>query len=156
MTSDSLAVEAESLQTENAGSLAGSGQPCSEQAASEPAGSEAISNISVSHEIISRKFSQDPHQHTYDQAAEAVVELGNRLIDEDDSADVWDVAAGMMAGAVQYWLFARQPCSNPSCDACTEVADAQARMRVLLAEVQQLAEDSDFYDSEQDTHVGNA
>ncbi len=98
----------------------------------------------------------DSHQHTYDQSAEAVVDLGNRMIDEDESVDAWDVASGMLAGAVQYWLFARQPCNKPACEACAEVVTAQRRMRVLLAEVQHMAEDSDHDDSPQDVYTGTA
>ena len=39
---------------------------------------------------------------TYDQVAEIVIELGNRMLEEDESADVWEVASGLMAGAVQF------------------------------------------------------
>jgi len=92
----------------------------------------------------------DDELHTYDQAAEGVIELANGIIDSDESADVWDVASGMLAAAVQYWLFTRQPCNNPMCEACGETGTAQRRMKVLLAEVQRLAEDSDCYDTPQD------
>jgi len=98
----------------------------------------------------------DSHQLTYDQAADAVVELGKQIIDEDDSSDMWDVASGMLAGAVQYWLFARQPCSNSACGVCTEVICAQQRLRILLAEVEQMAEDADHYDAAHDVQTGTA
>jgi len=98
----------------------------------------------------------DSDQHTYDQAAEGVVELGNQMLDADDSADLWDIGSGMLAGAVQYWLFSRQPCNNPICGACEEASTAQRRMRLLLAEVQRLAEDSDCYDAPQDMKSGAA
>jgi len=98
----------------------------------------------------------DQDQQTFDQAAEGVVELGNKMLDDDDSADIWDVASGVLTGAVQYWLFSRQPCSNPMCEACAETGTAQRRMKVLLAEVQRLAEDSDCYDSPGDIHSGAA
>jgi type II secretory pathway component PulM len=98
----------------------------------------------------------DSHQLTYDQAADAVVELGNRMIEEDDSADMWDVASGMLAGAVQYWLFARQPCANPACEACADVMSAQQRIRTLLAEVEQMAEDADHYDAAHEVQAGTA
>jgi len=94
--------------------------------------------------------------HTYDQAAEAVIELANKIVEEDESADIWDVGSGVLAGAVQYWLFSRQPCNNPVCEACAESSTAQRRMKLLLAEVQRLAEDSDCYDSPQDVQSGAA
>ena len=49
---------------------------------------------------------------TYEQVAETVIELGNQLIDEDESADIWEVASGIMAGAVQFWLASHQPCDD--------------------------------------------
>ena len=100
-------------------------------------------------------MSDSLHQ-TYDRAADAVVELGNQMVRGDDSIDVWDVASGMLAGAVQYWLFARQPCNNASCEACEEVITAQRRLRLLLAEVEQMAEDADSYDLHRDAHTGTA
>ena len=39
-----------------------------------------------------------------DAAAEQVVELGNSMLEADDEADSWDVADGLLAGAVQFWL----------------------------------------------------
>lgn len=100
-------------------------------------------------------MSDSLHQ-TYDHAADAVVELGNQMVRGDDSVDVWDVASGMLAGAVQYWLFARQPCNNPSCEACEEVITAQRRLRLLLSEVEQMAEDADSYDLHREAHTGAA
>ena len=47
----------------------------------------------------------DLSTNSYDHVAEAIVDLGNRILDEDDSADVWEVASGILAGAVQFWLF---------------------------------------------------
>ncbi len=58
----------------------------------------------------------------YDEAAQEVVDLGNRILDEDGSADSWEVASGLLAGAVQFWLFARQPCDDPYCESCAEVS----------------------------------
>ena len=36
----------------------------------------------------------------FDEAAERMIELGNRLIDADDESDRWEVASGLLAGAV--------------------------------------------------------
>jgi hypothetical protein len=52
----------------------------------------------------------------YDVAAREAVELGNRLADEDQEAHLWDLADGLLAGAIQYWLYARQPCGDPRCE----------------------------------------
>ena len=44
---------------------------------------------------------------TYDQVAETIIELGNQMLNQDDSAEIWEVASGIMAGAVQFWLYSR-------------------------------------------------
>ena len=36
----------------------------------------------------------------FDTAAERLIELGNRLLDEDDESDSWEVASGLLAGAI--------------------------------------------------------
>lgn len=93
---------------------------------------------------------------TYDQLAEFVIAMGNRMLDEDDSADVWEVASGMLAGAIQFWLFSRQPCSDPFCEACANISTADRRLHALVNETQRLAEESDYYDSPNDVTVGRA
>jgi len=92
----------------------------------------------------------------FDQAAEKIVELGNQLLDENEQADEWEVASGLLAGAIQFWLFTRQPCGDPSCDSCTEISTAEQRLRTLVEEVSQLAEESDYYHSPRDSNVGTA
>ena len=92
----------------------------------------------------------------FDAAAERVVELGNRLLDEDGSADSWEVASGLLAGAIQFWLFSRQPCDDPFCESCAEVSTAERRLQALVQEARELAEDSDYYDSPNDINVGTA
>jgi len=50
---------------------------------------------------------------TFDSAFTKAVDLGNRLADKDKDADLWDIADGLLAGALQYWLYSRQPCGDP-------------------------------------------
>ena len=92
----------------------------------------------------------------YLEAAHEAVQLANRLADEDRDADLWDIADGLIAGAVHYWLYSRQPCGDPQCDDCDPVNTAEGRMKALFALVQQYAEESDYYHSPQDTNVGRA
>lgn len=92
----------------------------------------------------------------FDDAAARVVELGNRLMEEDSSADTWEVASGLLAGAIQFWLYSRQPCDDPFCEACAEVSTAERRVQKLVEEARQLAEDSDYYASPHDINVGTA
>jgi hypothetical protein len=92
---------------------------------------------------------------TYDQVAESIVELGNRML-EDESADVWEVASGIMAGAVQFWLFSRQPCEDPFCQACTDISNPELRIAALMRETRALGEESDYYCSMNDVTTGTA
>jgi hypothetical protein len=92
----------------------------------------------------------------FDLAAEQVVELGNRLLNQDKDADVWDVASGLLAGAVQFWLYSRQPCGDAFCESCAEVSTAERRLQRLIEEATQFAEESDYYHSPHDSNVGMA
>lgn len=99
---------------------------------------------------------RDAPDNPFDQAAESVIELGNRMLDRDSGADLWEVASGLLAGAVQFWLFSRQPCDDPFCESCAEVSTAERRLRKLVEEARQLAEDSDYYASPHDVNAGSA
>ncbi len=98
----------------------------------------------------------DPANTPFDQAAERVIELGNRMLEQDGGADAWEVASGLLAGAVQFWLFSRQPCDDPFCESCAMVSTAERRVRTLIEEARQLAEDSDYYASPHDLTAGSA
>lgn len=96
----------------------------------------------------------DDADSIFDDAAREAVELGNRILDEDASADIWEVASGLLAGAIQFWLFSRQPCDDPFCEACAEISTAERRLRKLVDEVRELAEDSDYFESPRDVGTG--
>jgi len=98
----------------------------------------------------------DPDSGPFDEAAEKVVELGNRMLDQDATADLWEVASGLLAGAIQFWLFSRQPCDDPFCESCADVSTAERRLKRLMEEARELAEDSDYYASPHDVNVGSA
>jgi hypothetical protein len=100
--------------------------------------------------------STDPADDPFDKAAESVIELGNRMLDQDGSADSWEVASGLLAGAIQFWLFSRQPCDDPFCESCAEISTAERRVQKMITEARQLAEDSDYYASPHDINAGNA
>jgi hypothetical protein len=99
---------------------------------------------------------QDDTPTTFDTAAEHAIAVGNTLLDENQAADPWEVASGLLAGAVQFWLFSRQPCDDPFCEACADISNAARRLQKLVAETRELAEESDYYDSPNDIHAGNA
>jgi hypothetical protein len=78
------------------------------------------------------------------------------MLDADESADIWEVASGIMAGAVQFWLYSRQPCDDPFCKACADISTPDRRLQALLRETRILAEDSDYYTSCNDVITGSA
>ena len=92
----------------------------------------------------------------FDDAAEQVVELGNRILDNNEETDEWEIASGILAGAIQFWLYSRQPCGDPVCESCAEISTAEQRMHKLLEEARQYAEESDYFHSPHDSNVGRA
>ena len=91
-----------------------------------------------------------------DQAAAQAVELGNQLADADTSADLWDIADGLLAGAIQYWLYTRQPCADPACQDCAPLATAEMRLKELQRLVEELARTSEYFHSANDYGAGRA
>jgi hypothetical protein len=92
----------------------------------------------------------------YQTAAEQAVDLGNKLAESDPDADLWDIADGILAGAVQYWLYSRQPCEDPRCEDCAPMRTAESRMAALRQLVEQAASDSEYYHSPHDLNAGRA
>ncbi len=101
-------------------------------------------------------MSSEHEASVFDTAADQAVALGNRLMEEHPDADPWEIASGLLAGVVHFWLYTRQPCGNPQCDSCAEIATAEQRLRQLLEETRQSAEESDYYRSPYGTNVGTA
>jgi len=92
----------------------------------------------------------------YDEAAREAVELGNRIANDDSEADLWDVADGLLAGAIQYWLFSRQPCGDPRCEECAPLSTAEARLAELLQITEEMAAGSEYFHAPTDSNVGRA
>lgn len=84
------------------------------------------------------------------------IELGNRLAGEQSEADLWDIADGLLAGAVQFWLYSRQPCGDPRCEECAPVNTAEGRAAALQRLLRQFAEESEYFHSPTDANVGRA
>ncbi len=92
----------------------------------------------------------------FDQAAEQSVALGNHLVEQDPEVNHWEVASGLLAGAVHFWLYTRQPCGDDGCEVCPEIDTAEKRLALLLDEIQKSAQESDYYHTPLDTNVGRA
>lgn len=97
-----------------------------------------------------------PEPGIFDQAAEEMVDLANRLAEDHPDADLWDLADGLLAGAVHYWLFSRKPCGDPQCEDCAPIATAPRRTRELTRLATESAADSDFYHHPEDLDAGRA
>jgi hypothetical protein len=98
----------------------------------------------------------DEGEAMFDEAAKGAVELGNRLLEREQETDEWTVASGMLAGAIQFWLFSRQPCDDPLCEDCEEINTAEKRLALLLEEVREFAQESDYFHTPHDSNVGTA
>jgi hypothetical protein len=94
--------------------------------------------------------------NSFDAAFTDAVDLGNKLAERDKEADVWDIADGLLAGAIQYWLYSRQPCKDPRCVECLPVSTAEGRMAELQRLIRQLSEESEYFHSPNDSNVGRA
>ncbi len=98
----------------------------------------------------------------FEEAFGKTVDLGNRIAESvdgvagDSKADLWDVADGMMAGALQFWLYSRQPCGDLHCEECAPIATAQGRMAELKKLIDQFAVESEYFHSPHDMNVGRA
>ena len=99
-------------------------------------------------------FEEDTHH--FDAAAERMIELGNQLLEQDVDSDSWEVASGLLAGAVQFWLYAHQPCGDLGCESCGEIDTAEKRLQRLTEQVRQSAMESDYYHTPFDTNAGSA
>jgi hypothetical protein len=96
------------------------------------------------------------HPNPFDEAFSQAVDLGNEIADGDEKADIWDIADGLLAGAVQFWLYARQPCGDPTCEECLTISTAAARLRELRQLVEQFSEESQYFHTPNDSNVGRA
>jgi hypothetical protein len=92
----------------------------------------------------------------FSEAFGKAVDLGNKIADTDDRADIWDIADGLLAGAVQYWLYSRQPCADPNCEECIPISTAEGRLEELRKLMRQFAEESEYFHSPTDRNVGRA
>jgi len=97
--------------------------------------------------------SSDEH---FNNSFEQVVQLGNRLANDLHAADLWDIADGVLAGAVQFWLYSRQPCGDPLCEDCAPVSTAEGRMAEFQKYIRKFAEESEYFHSPNDSNAGRA
>src|ERR1700752_1738293 len=93
---------------------------------------------------------------TFDAAFSKAVDLGNRVADKDKGAHLWAIADGLPAGAIQYWLYPRQPCGDPRCQDCMPISTAQGRMAELNCLIEQLGSEGEYFHPPTDANAGRA
>jgi len=93
---------------------------------------------------------------SFNEAFARTVDIGNTIADQDEQADVWDIADGLLAGALQFWLYSRQPCGDPDCEDCGPVSTAAGRMAELKRLIEQFTIESEYFHTPQDQNVGRA
>jgi hypothetical protein len=98
----------------------------------------------------------EPIADTFDAAFSKTVDLANKMADKDKDADLWDIADGMLAGAIQYWLYSRQPCGDTRCQDCMPISTSEGRMSELKRLIEQLASESEYFHTPTDSNAGRA
>lgn len=88
--------------------------------------------------------------------SDELVAFANRLAEENPDADPWEIADGLLSGAVHWWLYANAPCGDPACEDCADIRTAEARMKTLHELVRDMAETSEYYHSPNDENVAHA
>lgn len=91
-----------------------------------------------------------------DAIAARAVDLANELAEANPDADLWDIADGILSGALHWWLYANAPCADPMCEDCAEVRTAELRMKALHELIIEMAESSEYYHSPNDSNVARA
>jgi hypothetical protein len=95
-------------------------------------------------------------EETFQDAYSRTVDVGNTIANEEVDSDVWDVADGMLAGALQFWLYSRQPCGDPLCEDCAALSTSAARMAELRKLVDHFTAESDYLHTPLDQDAGRA
>ncbi len=94
--------------------------------------------------------------NVYDQGARETVELGNRIADSAPDSNLSEVAEGLLAGAIQYWLYAHQPCGDPDCQECKPLCTGELRLDALRNAVEEFARSSEYFHTPGDFDAGRA
>lgn len=98
----------------------------------------------------------DITEETYNNAAQKLIDLANNLSGDGHSTDVSEVADGLLAGVIHFWLYTRQPCGDAFCESCAPFADPDSRLAVLCELVDELGRDSEYFHAATDTLAGHA
>lgn len=90
-----------------------------------------------------------------DAIADEIIELANKLAEANPDTEPWEIADGILSGAVHWWLYANAPCDNPACENCASIRTADLRMQTLRKLITEMAETSEYIESPNDTTVAH-
>lgn len=91
-----------------------------------------------------------------EEAARKVVDIANQIASDYPEADLWDIADGLLSGAVHYWQYANAPCGDLGCEDCANLQTAELRMQEMQRLMREFAETSEYYHSPHDINVARA
>ena len=91
-----------------------------------------------------------------DAVAGEIIDLANKVAEVNPDADTWDIADGILSGAVHWWLYANAPCGDRHCEDCADVQTAELRMKTLHRLIDEMAQSSEYYHSPTDSNVARA
>ncbi|GAB4179323.1 MAG: hypothetical protein Kow0020_15440 [Wenzhouxiangellaceae bacterium] len=92
----------------------------------------------------------------FDEAADQVVDLGNRIADQNPDGNLWAIADGLIAGAVHFWLYAHQPDQDSDPEEMDGLMTASQRLQTLIDLLQESAMESEYFHSPYDLDAGRA
>ena len=88
--------------------------------------------------------------------SDRIVAFANQLANDYPDTDYWEIADGILSGAVHWWLYANTPCEDPNCADCAGIRNAELRMKTLHELTARMAESSEYYHSPNDDNVAHA
>lgn len=98
----------------------------------------------------------DDNDELFEDTADQVVDLGNRIADANPDGDLWAIADGLVAGAVHYWLYAHQPEPEADSEDMEGLMTASQRIETLVGLLRESAMDSEYLHSPNDLDAGRA
>ena len=98
----------------------------------------------------------DVTEETYNNAAQKLIDLANNLSADSHTQDVTEIADGLLAGAIHFWLYSRQPCDDAFCESCAPFSSPEGRLSILLELVEEMGQDSEYFHAATDFPAGHA
>jgi len=97
-----------------------------------------------------------PRPDRFEEAMEAAITTGRRLMrGARHSEDTCDTSHGLLAGAIEHWLAAHQPCGHADCGACKRYDTPEKRLAELIKLVDRFGRASQDLHAERDVKAAS-